>query len=271
MRLEHPQAGKVQQGAIFNCATVRGYERCPCYGIVLTARCDLAHAKYDVVNYLPVVRFSDWTTRDMCYILAKRMRKSVATSIAKALGQKKVSQYVLDTFPMRDIILKVTSGKEREQLLLKLDRLELIDNVSSCGGRLAPRGKELIAADASLCDGVVKELIQNKLTEYYFLDSVDVVAPSFDGYVVLLRHMRTLSPDIMNRIVKGLSEEDAAFDARVTQSLSFTSDPICMITGVLRSPDIEHLAQYFASVFVRIGLEDYEEDAVTHHQALAKG
>ena len=55
MRLEHPKSGKLQQGALFNCVLVSGYEGCPCHGLVLTARCDLEHGKYSVINYLPVV------------------------------------------------------------------------------------------------------------------------------------------------------------------------------------------------------------------------
>jgi hypothetical protein len=33
MRLEHPKAGKIQQGAVLNCISVQGYDDCECHGI----------------------------------------------------------------------------------------------------------------------------------------------------------------------------------------------------------------------------------------------
>lgn len=270
MRLEYPKSGKLQQGALFNCVLVPGYEACPCHGIVLTARCDLEHGKYSVINYLPVVRFSDWARREMCYLLARRIHKSVQASVNKALSDKKVTPYVLETFPLQDIIKKVTSGKDRENLLAKLEHLQVIESVMSLGGRHSSRSSELIHIDGKQCDTVVRELIQGKLPEYYFLDAVDIYPPSSEGYVVLLRNMRTLSTEYTSRIVDGIDRESAASDAGLMSVLTFAHEPICMITGVLRSPDIEHLAQYFANLFVRIGLEDHEDQIIEQHQTIAK-
>jgi hypothetical protein len=271
MRLEHPKSGKIEQGALFNCAFVPGYEDCPCHGIVVTARCDIEHEKYSVINYLPVVSFVDWSKRDMCYLLAKRMHKSVRSFIYSALSQKKVSKYIQDTFPVRDIILKETNGKEQNSLLAKLAHLELIETVMSLGGRFAAQRNDLIQVDSKQCETLIRELIQGKLAEYYFLDAADIYDRSPHGHVVLLRNMQMLNCDIMNAIVAGLKCEQATADASLRSTLTFDHEPICMITGVLRTPDIEHLAQQFANLFVRIGLEDHEQQTIEHHQKLAKG
>jgi hypothetical protein len=271
MRLVHPKSGKIQQGALFNCAFVPGYEECPCHGIVLTARCDLEHEKYSVINYLPVVRFADWSKRELCYLLAKRMHKSVQAFISNALNQKHVSQYIQDTFPVRDIILKETKGKEQTSLLGKLAHLELIDTVMSLGGRFAAQSNDLIQVDNKQCDTLIRELIEGKLAEYYFLDAADIYDRSPHGHVVLLRNMQMMSRDIMHAVVDGLKDERGGADAALISTLTFAHDPICMITGVLRTPDIEHLAQQFANLFVRIGLEDHEQQTIEQYQRLAKG
>lgn len=271
MRLEHPKSGKVQQGALFNCVLVPGYEGCPCHGLILTARCDLEHGKYSVINYLPVVRFSDWATREMCYLLARRIHKSVQGALNKVLRDKKVTDYVLDTFPLRDIIEKVTSGKEQDQLVGKLSQLQVIESVISLGGRHTSQSGQLIQIDGKQCDAIIRELIQGKLPEYYFLDAVDIHDNSSEGYVVLLRNMRILSNEYAARIVNGLDLETARSDAGLISALTYECEPICMITGVLRSPDIEHLAQCFANLFVRIGLEDHDDQTVERHQIVVKG
>lgn len=271
MRLEHPKSGTIQQGALFNCALVPGYEECQCHGLILTARCDLEHGKYSVVNYLPVVRFSDWVNREMCYLLARRIHKSIHSYINKALRDKQVTAYVLDTFPLTDIIKKVANGKEQDTLLAKVSQLRVIEAVIELAGGRTSQCAELVTIDSKQCDTLIKELIQGKLPEYYFLNAVDVNDRTTEGYVVLLRNMRTLSTDHACRIAAGIEFDMEQPDPGLMSVLTATHDPACMITGVLRSPDIEHLAQYYANLFVRIGLEDQQEQIIEQHQTLAKG
>jgi hypothetical protein len=271
MRLQHPKAGKIQQGALFNCVVVPGYENCDCHGIVLTARCDLEHEKQTVINYLPVVPFSDWVPREMSYLLARRLRKSLDSSISTALTKRGVSKLIHETFPIQDIIERETTGKEKDVLLLKCAHLKLAEKVVSLGGAFSDDSKALIRIDEKQCDSLVRELLQHKLGGYYFLDAADVLSPSNDGHVVLLRKVQTLSCDLMNHILNGLSDEAAKADPNIISTLTFYRDPICMITGVLRSPDIEHLAQNFSNLFIRIGLDDYDEAAIDHHSRISKG
>jgi hypothetical protein len=207
----------------------------------------------------------------MCYLLARRIHKSVQGSINKALTDKKVTKYLLETFPLRDIIEKETRGKDRDNLLAKLMQLQVIESVISLGGRHTSQSSELIQIDGKQCDTLIKELIQGKLSEYYFLDTVDIHEHFAEGYVVLLRNMRTLNSEYASKIVSGLERESAQSDAGLMSVLTYAHEPICMITGVLRSPDIEHLAQYFANLFVRIGLEDHDDQTIEQHQNIAKG
>jgi len=270
MRLELPKSGKIQQGALFNCVQVPGYEGCACHGLILTSRCDLEHGKYSVINYLPVVRFSDWANREMCYLLARRIHKSVQGAINKVLSDKRVTKYVLGTFPLQDIIERETSGKDRENLLVRLGQLCAIEAVLHLEGRLTSRGSELCQIDGKQSDTLIKELIQGKLPEYYFLNAVDINESTPDGYVVLLRSMRILNTEHASKIASGLEKESAQSEPGLMSILTFAHDPICMITGVLRSPDIEHLAQFFASLFIKIGLEDHEDHTVEYHQNIVK-
>ena len=254
-----------------NCIIVPSYDDCDCHGLVLTARCDLEHEKHTVVNYLPVVRFSDWVHRGMAHLLARRLRKSLDSSIAKALKLIGVSDFVRNTFPLEEIITRETTGEEQKRLLSKCKQLELVDDVLSLDGAFCQHSKELFQIEKGLCESLTKDLIQHKLGEYYFLDTADAFEQSDEGRVVLLRHMQTMSCGLMQRIVAGLSQEEANADREVSSQISFAHDPICMITGVLRSPDIEHLGQHFANLFVRIGVDDYDDVTLEHHCSIVKG
>lgn len=270
-RIRLPENGKLQQGALINCIAVPTYDGCDCHGLVLTARCDLEHEKNTVVNYLPVVRFSDWIHRGMAYLVARRLRKSLDSSITKALRQKGVSEFVRATFPLKEIIMRETIGEEQKRLLTKWDQLKLVDAVLSLNGTFCQDSKELFQVEKGHCESLTKDLIQHKLGEYYFLDTADASKQPDEGRVVLLRYMQTMSCGLMQRIVAGLSQEEANADPEASSQLSFVHDPICMITGVLRSPDIEHLGQHFANLFVRIGVDDYDDTILEHHCNIAKG
>jgi hypothetical protein len=271
MRLEHPQAGRIQQGGIFNCLLEPGYSEYRCHGIVLTARCDLEHNKQSVINFLPILPFRAWVERALCRILAQRLTREISRAVEKQLREKGVSDQVLTTFPLADIATRETRGRERDELLKRVEELDL---VRSAAGELTSKCSvvsDVIRIAGKRADRLVEEMIQQKLQDYYFLDGLDVTEREPTGSVILLRNMRSLAPDLMNRIVGGIAAEDVAGDTSIDHILTFAHEPICMITGVLRSPDIEHLGQQFANLFVRIGLEDHDRQQIERHCELAKG
>lgn len=266
MRLQHPIAGKTQQGAIFNCATAPGYQGCNCWGIVLTARCDLEHNKQTVINYLPIVTFRDWIVRHLALHLAKRTLKDLGKDLANALQARGVSEQIRDTFPIEDIIQRETKGKERTVLLEKAATLALAKEMLQPGTLASDNAaKALVSKSGKKSEALIQELIEQKLAEFYFLESVDCQAKVGEGFVVLLRHMSTMDTCIMQHIVQGLTPKVAKKLSRSDQHLSFAHEPICMVVGVLRSPDLEHLSQQFAHLFTRIGLEDHRQETFDTH------
>ena len=79
-----------------------------------------------------------------------------------------------------------------------------------------------------------------------------------------------IDSELAKRIVLGIASEDAMLIAGASHALTFAHEPICLVTGVLRSPDVEHLAQHFATLFVRIGLEDHAKAVVDRHCSIVK-
>ena len=270
MRLKHPEAATIEQGAIFNCTVVPGYKSCKCWGIILTARCDLEHNKHSVTNYLPIVRFSDWLQRGVPNILSRRLRPALEKDIAHQLKIKGVSERLYAIFPLEDVIRQETKGSDQTNLLAKCANLRIVSSTASQVDGLCSEAKEVIRISGKQCDKLIEELIEQKLGEYYFLDCVDVYDRTKEGFVVLLRNMRAMDCELTNRIFAGLPKEKADPDLIKVSELTFEHEPICMVTGVLRSPDVEHLAQHFANLFVRIGLEDHALDTVSYHQQLSK-
>ncbi len=237
---------------------------------MLTARCDLEHGKSNVINYLPIVRFSDWARREMCYILAKRLYTDVKNSIDAFLDKKQVSSAIRSTFPFREVITKETTGKDQAALLQKCAHLDLVNAAMEKGGAYFPDSQSLAAINAKVTDSLIKELVTQKLAEYYFLDATDYGPQPSEGYVVLLRTMQTMPIALMKQIAEGIEYTETQTNPAFNLILTSSHQTLCMITGVLRSPDIEHLAQQFSNLFVRIGLHDHDDATIQLHLQIAK-
>lgn len=57
---EETPTGTLDQGDIVAGLSARGYEHEQTFGVIVTARCDLANDKVDIVNYVPVVPLRAW-------------------------------------------------------------------------------------------------------------------------------------------------------------------------------------------------------------------
>lgn len=194
MRLVHPERNKIEQGAIFCCLNVPYYEQWPCSGIVMTARCDLEHNKQSVVNLLPIIPFQAWIENDLCLLLAKDIKKKLSLSIHNFLRNKNADDFVLKTFPLKDIANKILTGKELTRILADCENLCTAEQILQTGVTGTKELQAIVKAAKGDCDGIISHLINQKLSEYYFLESVDVSGGGHaEGWVILLRHMRSIS------------------------------------------------------------------------------
>jgi hypothetical protein len=271
MRLTLPKANSIEQGSIFSCARAPSLPHCQSWGIVMTARCDLEHRKNSAVNYLPIIRFQDYLTTDFVQTIARRSIKQNESDIHKALKQKEVTDGCLSTYPLRTIIDRETTSKQRQMLLDKLDFIEAARAIIIDSPPYAPKQVSTILVNASKpANTLITELIKQQLPEHYFLEAVDTCGKPSEGYVILLRHMMTMPTNIMARVGAGITKEQADSIPNSANHLSFDHEPISMVLGVLRSPDMEHLAQHYASLFVRVGLEDQRNETIDSHIAFVE-
>jgi hypothetical protein len=235
----------------------------------MTARCDLEHGKASVINYLPIISFQDFLHRNLAYPLAKRSLKEAEQEVIRALREKGIPDSCITTFPLQRIVDNETAGAQRKSLTQKLELIETAKEILS--SRHAPSielAKRLLAKATKPAKSIAADLIKQQVAEYYFLQSVDLHETPRDGFVVLIRYMQTMPTSLMEKIACGVGKEDSDCVSGAGAYLTFDYDPIAMVVGVLRSPDMEHLGQHFASLFTRVGLEDQSEDALQHHHAV---
>lgn len=269
-RIGSVRAGEMTQGVIFAGATADHYKQCQLYGIVITARCDVAQSKVPLLNYLPIVRWEDWIARDGRLILCQRALSDRLETIKSALRDKKHSPDILSLHPAKKIVetfFPVTVNgkidKTRERLDRVLGELEVLDKLLARPANESHTTQQIISTVRKNYENFTREVFSQKVAGYYFLPSVTNASGDGLGYVVLLRQVATLPTALSTAIGEGCDRDQyhalCSADSQCIGRLDLETSDFAYPVGKLRSPEIEHLMQTFSLLFGRIGIADYEQ------------
>jgi hypothetical protein len=271
MRLARPQKDRVTQGSVFSCVAQPSYEGCKCYGIILTRRCHLAHDKYNVLSYVPVVRYGDWLARDMAYWLSRRVINTLNEQIREKMAHIPAVEMLLSTFPLVEVIERETTGQQKAALLNLARCKRVADEALDVRGELVPEFDVLQASWKKEAKALACDLIGGKMSDFYYLDQVDACDEGDRGFVALMRQVRSLHARHASAIAAGIEASAQALPNDLASHLTFEHDPICLVTGELRSPFVEHFMQHFARLWDEIGLDDHDASVLVRAKALAAG
>jgi hypothetical protein len=261
----YPKGKSLTQGTIFSCSAVEGYDGCRAWGLIITAKCDVANDKVRTYNYVPVVSLDDWLHRDGRVVLAERLLADTFSSMKSILKDSGFSYGILDTevpktilerlFPGGSNGPKTTAGSRFKQLC---DRYDLAQ-VGRGGRPNEAVSLEIAKVAPKLKDALIRELVHQKLSGYYFLSRIE---PDSDdiGHVVLVREIQAAPRDLAHAIGAGLDfhqyAEICKDNPRLMHFLQIDRDDMAMPVGAICSPNLEHLMQCFSALFIRIGLVD---------------
>lgn len=234
------------QGSIFNNALCEEYTNC--YGLVISARCDLAHCKLEKFSYIPIVSIEDWICKDGFYIAKNRMKSEYLSTISnylESMGKTKDMMNYISLEVIRDKVL--SDSKKDKKAKNKIDKVIALDS----HGKYEDLTIEKEDID-KLLKKIINELVKYSLTGYYFIEKVD----NKEGYyVALLRELRFIPSNIVYKLSKGF------IPTRKEEGLGilFEKEVETFLCCKLNSPFIEHLMQLFLLQYARIGIDDFKE------------
>lgn len=270
--IKSTRIGCINQGTIFNCATSNTYEEVEVFGLVITARCDLAQDKYRILNYIPIVKLSDWMGIDGANIIINSERSDIRGRIKAELKSLSIPDEILKVVPIESVYaariaennglpLSKRDNEKFERINKNISTLNEIDNIY----KLKPINilKYIHDNHNKKVKELVSRLIKHEVAGFYLLERIfPDEAP--DGYVCILNEVSTLSRLVAERLRNGLPKEQwiAEVPANHRYGLSFHYDDFAMPISEVGSPTIEHIMQSFSNIFVRIGVEDPHADDV---------
>ena len=255
--IERPFLGRLTQGCIFTCANAADYPCVEVHGFVITARCDVEQEKSPVLNYLPIVPFDAWLERDGLQLFTARLRAELKGAFKSAMLDAKIPESLLVSQTVEQIVALGASqvDKSTKSALVRMtDNSQKISKLNALVDMSEVDASSIFSMNDKIAKQLIKDLITNQLTGYYFLQDIKPDS-SQAGHVVLLREVSYLNWELGRAVAAGL-EASAAEPLLRGQELSFHANTFAEPVGELRSPHVEHVMQCFSSLFGRIGLPD---------------
>ncbi|HWW64471.1 MAG TPA: hypothetical protein VNZ43_06905 [Sphingomonadaceae bacterium] len=268
----YPLPNELTQGTIFTCATSEDYLVAAPHGLVITARCDVAHGKAPVISYVPLVSFRAWLFCDGLRLLALRVIAASRGAMRAALREAGLAGSMIDTLSaeaLREQLATMTEKAERKAAKRYADA-EAQKNLAEAALAAVPATKlaaDLFDAQPKEYQRMLHELLSNSISDYHFVERSEP-GEICEGYVALLREIRYLPVALASELKDGIDfqrfAELCSEQPRYSDKLTISDEEqYAMPVGLLKSPFIELFMQRFTSLYARIGVTDFSPELMS--------
>ncbi|WP_338848119.1 hypothetical protein V8J88_04720 [Massilia sp. W12] len=255
--ISSPELGRFTQGAILNCLKVA--EKQKAFGLVISARCDIAHRKSKTILCLPIYSLTDW--------LEQIGRSEIIESSKKVVDE--IPHTVLKKFGLSTSSFRIYGYETTIEVLTKngatpkdIQNVEMLRSYLE-GGQLNPKVK----AFKDPYNKLLESLWRNSRMDSHFIERIQLNEPSV-GYIVDFTQPITLARSLLDELAVGIEKFKFDRDPTGVYGQLFLDDlEQGEIVSVLRSPYIEHILQRFTHYYSRIGTADIDITELTNLKA----
>lgn len=286
----------IEQGTVIYGIRSEKYPSVPCYGVVITARCDIAQNKVPKYYFLVAVDASDWFRTQYGYNLVYKQKINNLKQQIKDIANEfdlngevliSLSSDELDTI-FSDVHIQIENEKKKLKKLDSLkEKIALYHFYLSKGDSDEFRGN-VIKSDSQPAVEFLKDIDQGKQMHLYFLpqhaylknktmskgiiiDLLEIRELSIDdarrimtpGIDFQLLNKRTSPQDVIEIITGGNAHDVERMLSENIETIRLSKDywlkndsDYVAIEGNTMSPWCEHLMQRFSNAFIRIGLDN---------------
>ncbi len=240
--IELPDRRHFTQGSIFDGIQIS--DDISGYGIIITARCDIANSKARNILFLPIYSMRDWLSQFGEDIILRRSKKSLKQNIIKHFNKMGIAEEVIDIYPTDSLTPQITDKKIKKELSILIEAYKN-NRFSTEIPSLKKEREQLISS-----------IMNNTENSIYFIEQVHT-DKIFDAYIIDLTNPISIPFHMADGIRKGLTKE------LVNNSNIFKKwdqEFLYSYISVLKSPYIEHLLQKFSLYYSRIGTDDVDSE-----------
>lgn len=241
----------VTQGTILRYVHSSLYPPKETFGLIVTARCDLANPSKGVryIHYLPIVPLQSWLNKEIKQDLLRNVFSDKFKQLDDLFSKAGLSLKASFEINSLDFIEKTLKDKLPKQIN-KYSELCEIRNALECEiveDHYTQHIKKKI-------DEKIKRIINNEEVGYHFIPWVDKNKEYGEDFICLLREVHSINFDTAIKAKDGIYPKDffSADKLYDDEELIWAISEIC-------SPDIEHIMQRFGNLFTRVGVDTHRD------------
>lgn len=249
----------VDQGTVIYGVRSEKYPEQACYGIVISARCDIANCKVRRLYYLIAVEAKEWLLSDAGFEMATRdvlnNARNAFLSGAKDNELNGDDLLSFDEDRVHTVIYSESKGKAADALWKKYLQYR------ACQCVTAEERRKKINTEASKIRRFLENVNSGAQTHLYYLPESAFRDGGIKskGLIVDLQEIEAISIADMEAICNN-DVDSLILDPKSAEHFSSFcwidgSDCYTGLDGQIISPWCEHLMQRFANAFIRIGLD----------------
>lgn len=262
------------QGTIIYSIRSDAHPQKRCYGVIVTARCDIAQGKTNTLHCLAAQDLVDWVKSGLfCDLIEDQKNECLSTIRKWALENHLDFELLLELGPnkAKKNIESESQKNRRESLIKACNQWEKY--IGMVPSQLAETEiLELLNGDLKKSKAnKLSLLLGNRLTGYCFIPkcAYSKSDSKVDGLVVDLKDLKTITVEDAENIKAykydyNLLKDEIPSRLQRLNERFFLEGPedIVVFDNEIRSPWIEHLMQNFAMSFIRIGVDGATNDEI---------
>lgn len=261
---------QLDQGSILFGIRSEKYPNSCCFGVVISASCDIANCKVPQFYYLVAVDAADWFSTGVGYnqVYDEKI-KSLLSKLENHAQKHSLDATFLQQFSTEDFNLviesEITKVRDRAEIKKAFEQFRIFNHPSMTD----EHRKEAIREDVEPVKKFLESISKGTINHFYFLPQIAYRENGKKniGLMVDLQEIRMLSlqdarmifsPGIDYMLLPCIDEKQQMI-LKNSYWLNNESDFVG-VDGIVKSPWREHLMQKFSHAFVRIGLDGSTKD-----------
>lgn len=261
------------QGTVVYGVRCAKYSLIPCYGIVITARCDIANSKTNKIFKLVGVPVEDWILTNQGYIeVLKGNIKNIKKNLEVILTKYELDLESIVSFTESEIENVLQDSNVSQKDIAQINTFLSKYRQYTSSELTLEQKKSVLVENTSNIQSVMKNIASGKDSHYIILPS-DTIEKASDkrvkDLVIDLQEIDYWTFDIVDKLKK--NEIDVRSTRLTKNDKTILNDYFYIkekpgyaeIIGKVTSPWIEFVMQRFTNLFARIGVDTLSESQIT--------
>ncbi len=262
---------EITQGSIISGIRNHRYPNCRCFGIVISARCDLANDKIYKIFYLTAVDVNEWFLTQVGYDLVLKKRVSgLINSLRSALEPLGFVWDIVSRFSKEEFETVLADKEYSIKASTQKTLASSFDNYLRCTlpTLTEEERRMLLKEEEKQMKSVFYEINSGSNSHFTYIPKKAYEQNSTGGLIVDHQELDYFTVEQAKYICYGemdiksnkLSEQQKSF---FDKQFFLTEEPgFSVVYDTIDSPWIEYLMQRFSNTFIRIGVDNVSRNEI---------